>query len=56
MGHANYGREQDKPVDVEIKQRRWRWIGHTLQKPSNNTTRQALSGTLKEIEKERERR
>ena len=36
-----------------MKQRRWRWIGHTLRKPptnTSNTTRQALnlSGTLKE--------
>ena len=28
-----------KPVDEEILQRRWRWIGHTLRKPATNTTR-----------------
>ena len=35
-------RTRQRPVDIEIKQRRWRWIGHTLRKPPTNTTRQAL--------------
>ncbi|GFR70926.1 hypothetical protein ElyMa_005665500 [Elysia marginata] len=30
------------PVDEEIGMRRWLWIGHTLMKPHNNITRQAL--------------
>ena len=30
------------PADGEIQQRRWRWIGHTLRKPTNNITRQSL--------------
>lgn len=30
------------PAEEEIKKRRWRWIGHTLRKPANNTTKQAL--------------
>ena len=30
------------PVDQQLIQRRWRWIGHTLHKPTSNTTRQAL--------------
>ena len=31
------------PAEDEIRRRRWRWIGHTLRKPANNITRQALS-------------
>ena len=34
------GQEQ---IITEIKRRKWGWIGHTLQKPATNTTRQALS-------------
>ena len=30
------------PVEQEIQKRRWRWIGHTLRKPTTNLTRQAL--------------
>ncbi|MGL5901241.1 MAG: reverse transcriptase domain-containing protein [Cetobacterium sp.] len=30
------------PAEEEIKKRRWRWIGHTLRKPANNITKQAL--------------
>ena len=30
------------PVEEEILQRRWRWIGHTLRKPASNITRYAL--------------
>ena len=33
---------RQKPAGADIQQRRWRWIGHTLRKPSTNTTRQAL--------------
>ena len=35
-------RTKQKPADVEIRKRRWRWIGHTLRKPATSTTRQAL--------------
>ena len=31
-----------EPVDIQICKRKWRWIGHTLRKPVNNTTRRAL--------------
>ena len=31
------------PVDKEILQRRWRWLGHSLRKPPSNITRQALT-------------
>ena len=27
---------------IEIRKRNWGWIGHTLQKPASNITRQAL--------------
>ncbi len=30
------------PVENEIRKRRWGWIGHTLRKPPNSITRQAL--------------
>ena len=35
-------RTNQKPADQEILNRRWKWIGHTLRKPTTNTTRQAL--------------
>ena len=31
------------PVEQEIRQKRWRWIGHTLRKPVDSITRQALT-------------
>ena len=31
------------PVEIEIKRRKWRWIGHTLRKPTTSITRQALT-------------
>ena len=36
-------RTNQLPVDQELLQRRWRWVGHTLRKPTTNTTRQALT-------------
>ncbi|XP_062616049.1 uncharacterized protein LOC134277754 [Saccostrea cucullata] len=35
-------RTNQNPIDIDIKKRKWDWIGHTLRKPSNNTTKQAL--------------
>ena len=35
-------RTNQKPADQEILNRRWKWIGHILRKPTTNTTRQAL--------------
>jgi ribosomal protein L28 len=35
-------RTNQKSADVEISQRCWRCIGHTLRKPAINTTRQAV--------------
>jgi hypothetical protein len=31
------------PIDMQIRRRKWGWIGHTLRKPPSNTTRQALT-------------
>ena len=31
------------PIGNEIKKRKWRWIGHTLRKPPNTITRQAIT-------------
>lgn len=35
-------RAKEEPVEVQIKRRKWRWIGHTLRKPAHSTIRQAL--------------
>ena len=35
-------RAGQEPVSKQILKRKWTWIGHTLRKPPNNTTRQAL--------------
>ena len=34
------------PIENEIKKRKWRWIGHTLRKPPNTITRQAITWNL----------
>ena len=31
------------PIENEIKKRTWRWIGHTLRKPPESITRQAIT-------------
>ena len=38
-------RAKQEPIQNEIGRRRWRWLGHTLRKPVDNTTRQALTWT-----------
>uniref|UniRef100_A0A0L8HW01 Endonuclease-reverse transcriptase n=1 Tax=Octopus bimaculoides TaxID=37653 RepID=A0A0L8HW01_OCTBM len=35
-------RANQEPIPVQIRQRKWRWIGDTLQKEPSNVTRQAL--------------
>ena len=35
-------RTGQEPVSKQILKRKWSWIGHTLKKPPNNTTGQAL--------------
>ncbi|VDP31272.1 unnamed protein product [Schistosoma margrebowiei] len=36
-------RTNQLPAEEEIRKRRWKWIGHTLRKPSNCIMRQALT-------------
>jgi len=31
-----------KPINLTMRSRRWKWIGHTLRKANNNITKQAL--------------
>ena len=35
-------RTKQTSIEGEIRKRKWGWIGHTLRKPANNITRQAL--------------
>ncbi|KAK7089318.1 hypothetical protein V1264_024890 [Littorina saxatilis] len=35
-------RTNQKPISQDVKKRKWGWIGHTLRKPNDNITRQAL--------------
>ena len=35
-------RANQDPINIQIKKRKWAWIGHTLRKPPNSITRQAL--------------
>ena len=35
-------RANQHPMDVQVRKRKWRWIGHTLRKAPCNITRQAL--------------
>ena len=35
-------RANQPPMDVQVRKRKWRWIGHTLRKAPCNITRQAL--------------
>ena len=36
-------RTNQNPIDTDILQRKWRWLGHTLRKPQDNITRTALT-------------
>jgi len=38
----NYGWEQNKHLLNSIKERKWRWIGHTLRKPQGAIERHTL--------------
>ena len=35
-------RAKQEPMVIQIRRRKWRWIGHTLRKEPSNITRQAL--------------
>jgi len=36
-------RTTQETIEIEIKRKRWGWIGHTLREPTSSITRQALS-------------
>ena len=36
-------RTSQRPIEEDIKMRKWKWIGHTLRKPKESITRQALT-------------
>ena len=36
-------RTSQRPMEEDIKMRKWKWIGHTLRKPKESITRQALT-------------
>ena len=35
-------KSQEEKVTTQIRKTKWKWIGHTLRKPHNNVTKQAL--------------
>uniref|UniRef100_A0A0L8HUA2 Uncharacterized protein n=1 Tax=Octopus bimaculoides TaxID=37653 RepID=A0A0L8HUA2_OCTBM len=35
-------RANQEPMHVQIRRRKWKWIGHTLRREHSNVTRQAL--------------
>jgi len=35
-------RAKQQPLEIQIRRRKWRWVGHTLRKDPSNITRQAL--------------
>ena len=37
-----WSRTGQEKIEIEIRRRKWGWIGHTLRKPSNHVARQAL--------------
>ena len=37
-----WDKAKQTPIETEIRNRKWGWIGHTLRKPASNITRQAL--------------
>jgi hypothetical protein len=40
--YAKYPLELQPRIDLQIRKRKWGWLGHTLQKASNDIARQAL--------------
>jgi len=37
-----WARAEQQRIDIQIKRRKWGWIGHTLRKPTSNVARHAL--------------
>ena len=42
LEHRTMEKTNQEPVEVTIKRRTWRWIGHTLRKPKGDLAQQAL--------------
>jgi len=42
---------KQQPINLTIRSRRWKWIGHTLRKAYNNITKQALEWNPQENRK-----
>ncbi len=40
-------RAEQQPLHLQVRKRKWRWLGHTLRKPSANVTRHALRWNLR---------
>ena len=40
--HMIPGLTEEEPIAIQIKRRKWRWIGHTLRKPPEAIEKQAL--------------
>jgi hypothetical protein len=41
MNEEVWKRTNHEPINI-IKRRKWKWTGHTLRKPQDDVTRQAL--------------
>ena len=37
-----WAKTQEERMAIQIRRKKWKWIGHTLRKPHNNVTKQAL--------------
>jgi hypothetical protein len=40
--NKEWKRMKQPRIDLQIRKRKWGWLGHTLRKPSNDIARQAL--------------
>ena len=36
------GKNPEDRIKIHIRRKKWKWIGHTLRKPHNSVTKQAL--------------
>jgi hypothetical protein len=53
-----YSNLEDKPIEIQIKRRKWNWIGHTLHKEAGviRVEKTALDWNPRDIEEEAGRR
>jgi len=40
-------REGEESINIQIIRKKWRWIGHTLRKPTNSITGRCYAGILR---------